>query len=217
MERAQPCPSFDIGSLWLAFALGLAGWLILPLDLSIARWSLEGQCPSALAKWFSLCEVVAHGFGVVAILAAVAILDPSRRNELPRLIAASFGAGLWANITKLMVARVRPHSFAFDGTVTDTFSQWFPLASGGSQIQGFPSAHMATAAGLAIGLSWLYPRGRWLFLVLAISAGGQRVVSGDHFPSDVLWGAALGALWGVLLLKWGLFSRWFSRLESEPL
>jgi membrane-associated phospholipid phosphatase len=199
-------------SLLVPLLLALAGWFVLPVDLGIAQWSLLGNCPDVLDKWFSLCEVVAHGLGVAAILATVAILDPGHRFVLPRLIAASFGAGLLANITKLIVARVRPHSFPFDGTVSDTFSHWLPLWNAGSQFQGFPSAHMATAAGLAVGLAWLYPRGRWLFLFLAVSAGGQRVVSGDHFPSDVLWGAALGSLFATGLFNGGPLSRWFDRM-----
>jgi membrane-associated phospholipid phosphatase len=195
--------------------LALAGWLVLPFDLPVAKWSLEGNCPDELAKWFSLCEAVAHGFGVAAILVAVVVLDPRRRHVLPRLIAASFGAGLLANVTKLVVARVRPHSFPFDGTVSDTFSHWLPLWNAGSQFQGFPSAHMATAAGLAVGLAWLYPHGRWLFLVFAASAGGQRVVSGDHFISDVFWGAALGSCFAMCLVNGGPLARWFDRLEGR--
>ena len=209
----QPAPYAR--KLWLPLALVLAGWLVLPFDLSLARWSLDGNCPDMLDKWFSLCEVVAHGLGVLAILVTVAVLNPARRAALPRLIAASFGAGLLANITKLVVARVRPHSFPFDGTVTDTFSHWLPLLNAGSQFQGFPSAHMATAAGLAIGLAWLYPRGRWLFFVFAFSAGCQRVVSGDHFLSDVLWGAALGSLFAAGFVNGGPLSRWFDRLEGR--
>ena len=172
---------------WLALILVVAGWMALPLDLPLARWSLGGNCPDPFAKWFALCEVFAHGLGVSAILVTIAILDPRHRKALPRLITASFGSGLLANMIKLIVARARPHSFAFDRPIAETFSQWFPLTSAGSHYQGFPSAHMATATGLAIGLAWLYPRGRWLFWFFAVSAGCQRVVSGDHFLSDVVW------------------------------
>ncbi len=120
-----------------------------------------------------------------------------------------------ANACKLILARIRPHSFSFHGDVADTFGRWFPWASGGSDLQGFPSAHMATAIGLAIGLAWLYPRGRALFFLLALSAGGQRVVSGDHFLSDVVWGAAAGAFCAVGLVEGGLLAPWFDRLERR--
>ena len=73
----------------------------------------------------------------------------------------------------------------------------------------------ASAAGLAMGLAWLYPRGRVLFLLLAISAGGQRIVSGDHFASDVVWGAALGCFCATGLFDGGLLAGFFTRLESR--
>ena len=200
---------------WLPLVLVIVGWTVLTVDLRVARWCLERNFPDPLSKWFSLCEVFAHGLGVLAILASIAILDPVRRVALPRLITASLGAGLAANACKLVLARIRPHSFSFNGDVTDTFSHWFPWAAAGSDLQGFPSAHMATAAGLAMGLAWLYPRGRVLFLFLAVSAGGQRVVSGDHFLSDVIWGAAVGAFCAIGLLDGGLLAPWFNRLERR--
>jgi membrane-associated phospholipid phosphatase len=203
--------------IWLPLLLVIIGWVVLPFDLRVARWCLERHCPDPLSKWFSMCEFFAHGLGVIAILASIAVLDPVRRVALPRLAIASLGAGLAANACKLVLARARPHSFSFHGDVVDTFSHWFPWAGAGSDLQGFPSAHMATAAGLAMGLAWLYPRGRTLFLVLAVSAGGQRVVSGDHFLSDVIWGAAVGAFCAIGVLDGGLLAPFFNRLERRKL
>ena len=63
-----------------------------------------------------------------------------------------------------------------------------------SGLQSFPSAHTATAAGLAMGLAWLFPRGRWMFSALAALVACQRVVVGAHFPSDTMVGAAVGCV-----------------------
>ena len=59
----------------------------------------------------------------------------------------------------------------------------------------FPSAHAATAVGLAIALGVLYPRGRWLFIAFAFLAGLQRIEAQAHFASDVLAGAAVACPW----------------------
>jgi undecaprenyl-diphosphatase len=76
------------------------------------------------------------------------------------------------------------------------------------KLQSFPSGHAATAAGLAVALAVLYPRGRWLFAVLAVLAALQRVEVQSHFPSDVLAGAALGCLTGALVsADWNLGRR----------
>jgi membrane-associated phospholipid phosphatase len=195
--------------------LAAMGAAVLPLDLPVAWWFLEQNCPEAVHKWLSLCEVFAHGMGVCGILLTVAVLDAAARPTLLRLLCASLGAGLVANLGKLLVARTRPHGFSFDGTVADTFGQWLPLADLGSALQGCPSAHMATAAGLATGLAWLYPRGRWLFVFFAISAGAQRIVTGDHFLSDVVWGAAVGIFCATGFFDGGLFARYFDRYERR--
>jgi membrane-associated phospholipid phosphatase len=193
-------------------ALGAAA---LPLDLPVARWCFAQNCPEALHKWVSLCEVFGHGLGVCGIFLTMWVLDPSARRALPRLLIASLGVGLVANLGKLLVARTRPHGFSFEGSVADTFGQWLPLADLGSALQGCPSSHMATAAGLAMGLAWLYPRGRWLFVLLAMSAGGQRIVAGDHFLSDVVWGGAVGVFCATGFFDGGLFARLFDRLERR--
>ena len=214
-HEIRPTESIRWNNIWLPLVLAITGCATLPLDLRVARWCLESNCPDPLDKWFSLCEAFAHGFGVLGILIAIAVLDPRRRVVLARLVTASLGAGMAANACKLILARVRPHHFSFHGDIAATFGHWFPWASGGSALQGFPSAHMATAIGLAIGLAWLYPRGRVLFFVLAISAGGQRVISGDHFLSDVVWGAAVGAFCAVGVVEGGLLAPWFDRLERR--
>ncbi len=89
------------------------------------------------------------------------------------------------------------------------------MLSGQSGLQGFPSAHTATAAGFAAALIWLYPQGRLLFTVLAVLVGCQRIVSGAHFPSDVCFGAAAGCLAATFFLYVGRLPVWFDRLESR--
>jgi membrane-associated phospholipid phosphatase len=116
-------------------------------------------------------------------------------------------------VLKLLVARARPYRFDLQADALDSFAGWFPLLGNRSWEQGFPSSHTATAAGLAIALSWLYPRGRWLFPALAALAGMQRVLAESHFLSDVFWGAAVGCIFAPLCVYGSRLSRAFDRLE----
>ncbi|MCP9880011.1 phosphatase PAP2 family protein, partial [Cyanobium sp. A1C-AMD] len=61
-----------------------------------------------------------------------------------------------------------------------------------SALMSFPSGHAAVAAGLAVSLCWFYPRGRSVFIALAILASFQRINSLSHFLSDICIGAAIG-------------------------
>jgi membrane-associated phospholipid phosphatase len=77
------------------------------------------------------------------------------------------------------------------------------ISSWDARLRSFPSGHAATAWGLGIGLSLVFPRVSWLFGMLAILASVQRLTSGAHFPSDVLAGAAIAFACAAALL-------WFS-------
>jgi membrane-associated phospholipid phosphatase len=186
---------YDGGAfVWTAGAVLLlsAGFAALPIDLAVAKWCLALNCPRAIHELLVNVEPFAHGIGVALILTSIFVLDNASRWALPRVVVCVAGAGIAANVLKLLVSRTRPNAFDFQSDVMATFGQWLPLTGGGSSTQSFPSAHAATAVALAIGLSWLYPRGRWLFAALAILALAQRVEIGVHFLSDAFWGAAIG-------------------------
>jgi membrane-associated phospholipid phosphatase len=132
---------------------------------------------------------------------------------MPGVAATALLSGLAADGVKMLIARARPHHFDFLGSVWSSFGPWLPLGSLGSASQSFPSAHTATAVGLAISLMCIYPAARGLFCVLPLLVAYQRMDSGAHFFSDVLCGAAVGCLVAVLTLRAGWldqqYARWF--------
>ena len=144
------------------------------------------------------------------VLVAIYQLDPSRRRMLWWVLACVALSGLAANGAKMLLARTRPWAFDFQGDVWTTFGRWLPM-SGVSQ--SFPSGHTATAAGLALALMVLYPRGRRLFVLLVVLVACQRLACGAHYLSDVLSGAAVGCLTVACCLR---LRRWFSAPAETP-
>jgi undecaprenyl-diphosphatase len=63
----------------------------------------------------------------------------------------------------------------------------------------FPSGHAATSFAAATMLSLTFPRLAPLLYVLAAAVAFSRVYVGVHYPLDVVGGAALGVLIGVVL------------------
>ena len=198
-----------------AFVLSVC--LAFQVDCLLARWCLADHCPRDLTKLLSVSEAFGHGIGVLLIVLAAHQLDPPRRWATVRVLSAAYGSGLAANVVKMLVTRTRPHHFDFEGGVLATFGQWLPLTGAGSAGQSFPSAHTATAVGLAVALAWLYPRGRWFFGCLAVLVACQRIESGAHYLSDTLCGAALGLTVAGACVHFGPLCRWFDRLEVRRL
>lgn len=209
----------------LPAAFAVAGLAAFCVDLRLSQWCLDKSCPEWLHDLFEIIEPYGQGIGVVLALLAVHQLDPRRRWALPRLIACGAGAGMAANIAKMLLVRTRPYHFLqpdIDGffhatsgaDVWTTFGGWFPFGVCGSEGQSFPSAHTATAIGLTMGLLWLYPKGRWFFSALTLLVACQRIESGAHYLSDVCFGAALGYLIATACLRVGPLSKKFDSWES---
>jgi membrane-associated phospholipid phosphatase len=138
-------------------------------------------------------DLAGTGLGAILVLLAALILSRTKISRVPRLVAVTLGGGLFADIVKISVLRVRPHSLDLStASFASTFHGVFPLFSAGSMGQSFPSGHAATAIGLAVALSLLYPRGRWFFAALPISVAVCRVIVHAHFPTDVVAGMMLG-------------------------
>ena len=127
-------------------------------------------------------------------------------------------------LLKLFFGRVRPLAYIqrdasmnFPASIQDTWSGWMPNGSLNIEYitQSFASAHTATVCGLAIGLSWVFPRGSRLFLFVAVLASAQRIVSLAHWSSDVCFGAAIAFMMaGGLTQNWGL-GFWLGRFEQR--
>lgn len=209
---------------WLVVpGLLLLATLAMPWDLSIAQ-SLQGVKKwGELGKLVDLSECFSHGLAVGVLLLMIAVLDPLGRYRVARLAAGAYGGGMLANVVKgLVISRQRPAAALEINASSSlaTFGDWLPLfllprEAWRSPWQSFPSAHTATAWGFAVALGHVYPRGRWVFIGFACLASLQRMKSQSHFLSDVLVGAAVGCLAGLLVTQWPVLSRRFSKLESR--
>lgn len=93
---------------------------------------------------------------------------------------------------KLKLRLARPRPFAL-----------YPFIQKGTSVldeYSFPSGHTLHAVTFALVLSVVFP---WLALLVvpfAVLTAASRVILGVHFPSDVLFGMALGLLHGWLAI-----------------
>jgi membrane-associated phospholipid phosphatase len=182
---------------WQAIAVAIVATLALaPWDVAISQAVYASHPSGLIGGLLKFVEKLGNGVGVIAIVIVFAVFDRRVWSRWPQLLAASLGAGLIADCVKLCVDRGRPYSLDLaTATFTSTFHGWLSLLPNPAGEQSFPSGHATTAAGLAVALAFLYPRGRWLFGLVAAAVMAQRVVVHAHFPTDVMVGAIIGIVW----------------------
>jgi membrane-associated phospholipid phosphatase len=125
-------------------------------------------------------------FGVPVIMGAVALLDKDDdllKNAI--YIGVSIGVGgVLTQALKYGINRPRPHVTYPDIIAYESFTDL-----------SFPSGHTSLAFSTATALCLKYPK--WYVIVpsalWACSVGYSRMNLGEHYPSDVVAGAILGA------------------------
>ena len=65
----------------------------------------------------------------------------------------------------------------------------------------FPSGHGCTAFALMTALFFVWRRGWWIFLILAVLVGTERVIENAHYTSDVIAAAGFALLCTSLLYQ----------------
>lgn len=169
------------------FGLGYPYLVLSALAFAFLRWGGEWE---RLRPWAVRMRTAAYipGFFFVAVGAA----------------------GLAADLLKILIGRARPKLLFADGTYDFT---WFGLRA---DHWSFPSGHATTVAAAAAALWCLWPRPLWLYAAAAALVAISRVVTGQHFLSDVIAGAAIGVVVTRLIASWMLRQRPASSTADAP-
>ncbi len=182
-------------------SLAVLAVVVTPFDSQITAALNMTRETGDLRRMMALSEIFSHGFGVLVVLGLVAALAPEKVRLLPRLLSCVLLTYIAISLIKHTVLRRRPQ--AFGNLPDDVSSTWQTSIGHNSEFigwnsqflfQSFPSGHSAMAVALALSLCWLFPRGRYVFAVLAILGMLQRVMFLAHWPSDILFGAAVAAM-----------------------
>lgn len=138
---------------------------------------------------------------------AVWLLDPVRRRVLLDLLLAKAIMGVVILLSKATVGRARPsygEPWLFAGPSgrvelhpgAAPVGVWSADDGFNAALASMPSGHTAHAVLVAVALGMWYPRLIPVVATLASIVGVARVLTGAHYPSDVLIGAALGLVLG---------------------
>jgi undecaprenyl-diphosphatase len=216
LDRDIGSPERNLSPQWVVCGLlALAGVLALAVDVPLSRAMVRGHALQPLHAFLEACEPFGRPPAVIIVSLAVLLCGGIRRGAAFRIAAGALLSGLAVDLLKLSVGRVRPRHFDFLGSVFDTFSGLWPGSGPGSQMQSWPSGHTGTAVGFCLALSAVFPRGRWLFRILAALVAIQRIESGAHYLSDTLFAASVAVIVHIAVFGSGPVGRAFDRIEGR--
>ena len=184
----------------IAVSLALAGFLLIdPLVVEAANALLPG-----VRKIFkTITDVGMSNWMLIPTGAAVALALVLRKRDLGfrkapayGLIASTIGfvfvsiggAGLIASLVKNILGRARPELFKTMGPFE------FKLFAFSPDYASFPSGHATNIFAFATVIGMLWPRGKVLLYTIAAWVAASRVLLGQHYFTDVVFGAILGTL-----------------------
>lgn len=151
---------------------------------------------------------------IVVIALVVWKMDPLGSQRIWPIVVAPVFASLLCMIVKITVGRTRPkHGDASlilgpfgsqpveAGGDLKLVHSWELWEKGHSELWSFPSSHTASAAAIALVLAAFYPRLRPIAWGLVAIVGFGRIATGAHFATDVVGGAVVGLLAGMLAMR----------------
>ena len=109
-------------------------------------------------------------------------------------------------LLKILFGRARP-----DLLFNDQLYGFFGLQTR-AYFWSFPSGHTTTIMGFVFGLSILFPRYCYLFLLMGLTVVSSRVMLTQHYLSDVMAASYLALLGVGLIHLWLCRKKWFLHL-----
>ncbi len=115
----------------------------------------------------------------------------------------SLMAGVVGQIFKRTIGRPRPRLFDQQGLYDFQWFEW------GYKFHSLPSGHTLTTFAIVGVVAHLYPKSKYVMLLVAGFIGFTRIAVGMHWLADVVAGAVLGYILGKY------FSKLFLKREAN--
>lgn len=190
--------------------------LLFPLDERITRVLTSFRLGGDVRREIEAAQQYGQLVSSILVAAVIWLQDPARRRRLADWAAAFVITGVLATFLKIFLGRPRPvlnepemflgplgaYPLGTDVGIRHSWEIWAGISS---KLWSMPSSHTAYIAVMAVFIAMLYPRLRYLAFGMIAVVGFGRMVTGAHYFTDVIAGAALGlaVCHTVVAFRWG--------------
>ncbi|HCX15010.1 MAG TPA: hypothetical protein DGZ24_06805 [Rhodospirillaceae bacterium] len=147
--------------------------------------------------WYSISIL---GIGIAYLRQHISSISNSQLIKEVRawlfMIVTMATSGIFINIVKFSVGRERPKFLFLDGT-----ANFHPFTLRLADC-AFPSGHTQSIWAAMLCLSFLLPKGRALFIPIAVLISASRFIIGAHYFSDVIASIFIAAAFTLLWRQW---------------
>ena len=177
------------------------------------KWNTASKCTDVFGEEYFILPTVALTYAVGAIGDHCRLKNMSLAALQSFVYAEVASAGL-----KVLTCRLRPSEVNSQQSTVNNQTWLGPFKSFKST--SFPSGHAMRSFALATTVAGFYPDKKWVGIVsysLATMTSLGRVVSKEHWASDVIVGAALGYFIGRGVVKFNEKIGNISSVEIQPI
>jgi membrane-associated phospholipid phosphatase len=142
--------------------------------------------------------VILLSFGIIRFSKSESLVSAFRyyRAQAIFLFTAVAVSGIITDIFKPMIGRARPRLIEMHG------AHHFVPFSLDSTYLSMPSGHATTMGAVTCALCLWFPKLKYVILPLGFAIASARVFALAHYPSDVIIGFGLGAIYTLFLAHW---------------
>lgn len=169
-------------------------------DQSITHIFKQDDLKWLIARNITNVGLFSHYFiiGLIMLIISWLFSKPILKEKSKLLLISLLASGLVTHIFKFSIGRQRPK-------ISETFEPHiFNFLTTHWDNHSFPSGHSQVLWTVATYLSFEFPKFKWVFYGLASILSFTRVMTRDHFMSDVLGGLLVGhltTLWCIYYFK----------------
>jgi membrane-associated phospholipid phosphatase len=187
LERYRALPPEVRGFFKSITDIGKSNWMLIPTGAAVALALVLRKRHAGFRN--------SAGYGLIA-------------STIGFVFVSIGGAGLIGNLAKNIIGRARPKLFDTVGPLE------FKLFAFDPSYASLPSGHATNIFAFATVIGMLWPKGRVLLYTLAAWIAASRVLSGQHYVTDVVLGAMLGTIFPYIVRDRFAARRWL--FERTP-